>query len=142
VVDASASEEDQVEMTKAVEDVLHGIGADEAPRVIVLGKADLIDDDRRAQLANRHPEAVLVSALTGEGIEALVQRIELEFTNTLREVELLIPYREGGRLAELHELAGDLVREETADGVRVTARLSPAVAARYQPFALSTSPRG
>jgi GTP-binding protein HflX len=142
VVDASAGEEELVEMTKAVEDVLLGIGADEAPRVLVLGKADLIDEDRRDQLAHRHPDAVLVSAVTGEGIEALVERIELEFTNTLREVELLFPYQEGGRLAELHELAGDLVREETADGVRVTARLSPAVAARYQPFALSTITRG
>jgi GTP-binding protein HflX len=142
VVDASASEEELLEMTKAVEDVLLGIGADEAPRVLVLGKADLIDEDRRAELANRHPDAVLVSAVTGEGIEALIERIELEFTNTLREVELLIPYQEGGRLAELHELAGDLVREETADGVRVSARLTPAVAARYETFALSSSPRG
>jgi GTPase len=102
----------------------------------VLGKADLIDDERRAQLANRHPDAALVSAVTGEGLPELVERIEVEFARTLREVELLIPYDEGGRLAELHELAGDLIREETAAGVRVTARLPPAVAARYHSFEL------
>ena len=38
-------------------------------------------------------------------------------------VELLVPYDEGGRLAELHALAGDLEREDTPDGVRVSARL-------------------
>ena len=112
-------------MTAAVEDVLLEIGADEAPRVLVLGKADLIDVERRAELANRHPDAVLVSALTGEGVDALIERIEDEFARSLREVELLIPYDEGGRLAELHQLAGDLEREETPDGVRVLAKLPP-----------------
>ena len=37
----------------------------------------------------------------------------------MRTVDLLLPYSEGGQLAELHEVAGDLEREETADGVRV-----------------------
>ncbi len=95
----------------------------------MLGKADLIDEDRRTELANRHPGAVLISAVTGEGLDALIERIEEVFARTLREVELLIPYDEGGRLAELHEIAGDLEREETPDGVRVLARL-PATACR------------
>ena len=79
---------------------------------------------------------MLVSALTGEGLESLTERIEDEFAKTLQEVELLIPYDEGGRLAELHEIAGDLEREDTPDGARVTVRLPPSVAARYAPFAL------
>ena len=65
------------------------------------------------------------------------QRIEEEFARTLREIELLIPYDEGGRLAELHEIAGDLEREETPDGVKVVARLPASLAGRYQPYALS-----
>jgi GTPase len=137
VVDASVDEEELLAMTTAVEDVLHEIGADEAARVLVLGKADLIDAERRAELANRHPEAALVSAVTGEGLAALVERIEVEFARTLQSVDLLIPYDEGGRLAELHQIAGDLEREDTPDGVRVLARLPAGVAARYQPFALS-----
>jgi GTP-binding protein HflX len=137
VVDASVPEEELLAMTAAVEDVLVEIGAVHAPRVLVLGKADVIDEERRAQLAHRHPDAVLVSALTGEGIAELIERIEEEFARTLREVELLIPYDEGGRLAELHALAGDLEREETPHGVRVLARLPAAIAERYQPFALS-----
>jgi GTP-binding protein HflX len=80
----------------------------------------------------------LVSAMSGEGIEALAQRIEEEFARTLREIELLIPYDEGGRLAELHEIAGDLEREETPEGVKVVARLPASLAGRYEPFALSS----
>jgi GTPase len=137
VVDASVPEEVLVAMTRAVEDVLLEIGADALPQILVLAKADRIDEDRREELQHRHAGAVLVSAVTGEGLDALIQRIEDEFARTLQDVELLIPYDAGARLAELHTLAGDLEREETPEGVRVVARLPMAVAARYQPFALS-----
>jgi GTP-binding protein HflX len=137
VVDASVEEDELLEMTRAVEDVLVEIAAEEAPRLLVLAKADRVSDERRGELTRRHPDAVLVSATTGEGVPELIARIEDEFERRLAEVELLVPYDEGGRLAELHELAGDLEREDTPDGVRVLARLPPAVAARYEPFLLS-----
>ena len=137
VVDASVDEEELEAMTHAVDDVLHEIAADDAPRLLVLAKADRIDDDRRAELSHRHPGALLLSAVTGEGVPALIERIQVEFARRLFDVELLVPYEEGGRLAELHELAGDLEREDTPDGVRVSARLPASVAARYAPFALS-----
>ncbi len=137
VVDASVPEEELVAMTRAVEDVLLEIGADAVPQILVLAKADQIDDERRAELQHRHPGAVPVSAVTGEGIEGLVQRIEDEFARTFQDVELLIPFQEGARLAELHAIAGDLEREETPDGVRVLARLPAPVAARYQDYSLS-----
>ncbi|MGI8412493.1 MAG: GTPase HflX [Solirubrobacteraceae bacterium] len=136
-VDGSAPEDELQVMTAAVEDVLLEIGAEQAPRVLVLGKADLIDAQRRAELARRHPDAVLVSALTGEGIDALTGRIVAEFAATLQEIELLIPYDEGSRLAELHELAGDLEREDRADGVRMRIRLPAGTAARYSRFAVN-----
>jgi GTP-binding protein HflX len=140
VADASVPEEELAAMIRAVDDVLHEIAADEAPRVLVLAQADRIDAARRAELSHRHPEALLVSAVSGEGIPALVERIEAEFARRLAEVELLVPYDEGGRLAELHELAGDLTREDTPEGVRVLARLPTNVAARYASFALSHKP--
>ncbi|MEA2145141.1 MAG: GTPase, partial [Solirubrobacteraceae bacterium] len=84
VVDASAPEHELLGMVKAVQDVLAEIGADEAPQVLVLSKADCIDADRRAELEFRHPDAVLISAASGEGLDGLVSRIEEEFTNRLR----------------------------------------------------------
>jgi len=136
VVDASADEEELTAMTRAVEDVLEGIGAGEQPRVLVLNKADAIDDERRRELAFRHPDAVLVSALTGEGLDALGERIAAEFERTLRDVELLVPFSEGGTLSELHDFAGDLEREDTPAGVRVSVRLSAVVAERYGRYAV------
>ena len=141
VVDASADEDELMAMTRAVEDVLEEIEAAEAARVLVLAKADQVDAERRTELAHRHPDAVLVSARTGEGIPALIERIETEFQRRLSEVELLVPYREGGRLAELHDLDGALEREDTPDGVRVSARLPAGVAARFARFALTGKPQ-
>jgi GTP-binding protein HflX len=131
VTDASVPEEELELMTRAVEDVLHEIGADQAPQLLVLSKADRVDDERRRELAHRHPNAVLVSALTGEGIESLLHRIEESFARSLEDVALLIPYQDGSLLRELHDLDGELEREETGEGVLVHARLPAGVAARF-----------
>ena len=135
VIDASADEEELMAMQAAVEEVLTEIGADEIPRMFVLNKVDAIDEERRGELARRHPDGIPVSALTGEGLELLTERIAEEFSRRLQDVELLLPYDEGGRLAELHDIAGDLDREDTADGVLVRVRLPAPIAARYAPFA-------
>jgi GTP-binding protein HflX len=137
VVDASVPEAELLEMMRAVDDVLEEIAAGEVTRLLVLNKADLIDAETRRELGFRHPEGVLVSGVTGEGLDVLGERVQEAFARTLRDVELLVPYAEGGRLAELYDLADGLEREETADGVRVTARVPASVAARYERFAVN-----
>jgi GTP-binding protein HflX len=137
VVDASVEEEDRLGMMRAVEDTLEEIGAGERPRLLVLNKIDQLDAEQRRGLRHRHPDAVMVSAMTQEGFDDLRVAIEQAFARTLQSVELLVPYSEGGRLAELHDVAGDLHREDTAEGVHVVARLPAAIAERYQRFAVS-----
>jgi GTP-binding protein HflX len=134
VVDASAPEEELELMTRAVDDVLEELGADEQ-RILVLNKADLVDDERRHELSFRHADASLVSAVTGEGLEELRERIGREFERTLQDVDLLVPFSEGGLLSELHDVAGELDREDTADGVRIQARIPAVVAERYGRYA-------
>ena len=131
VVDAAAPEERRLADLAAVEAVLEEIGAGEKPRLLVLNKADLLDEEERREALLRHPDAVLVSALDGEGIEELRGRIEAAFEDTLAEVELLVPYSEGARLSELHEVAGDLERTERADGVLVHAKVPVAEMHRF-----------
>jgi GTP-binding protein HflX len=137
VVDASVDEDEMLAMLRAVDDVLDEIGAADQPRMLVLNKADQIDDERREELRFRHPEGILVSALTGEGLDVLGERIERAFRETLRNVDLLLPFDQGGRLAELHDIAGDLDRTDTADGVRVRGRIPATVAERFARFDVS-----
>ncbi len=134
VIDASAEEEEMLAMLTAVDTVLEEIGAGDNPRLLVLNKADQLDEERRTELSHTHPEGVLVSAQTGEGIEGLQLRILEEFDKGQRDIELLIPYSEGSRLAELHELTHELEREDTGEGVLVRVRLPKTIAARYEPF--------
>jgi GTP-binding protein HflX len=131
VVDAAAPEERRLADLAAVDAALEEIGAGEKPRLLVLNKADLLDRDERDEALLRHPGAVLVSALDGDGIAALQDRVEEAFADTLAEVELLVPYSQGARLHELYELAGDLERDERDDGVLVHARVPVAELHRF-----------
>ena len=63
----------------------------------------------------------------------------IELAHTLRSVELLVPYAEGGSLAELHDIAGEVSREDTADGVRVRALVPARLADRFSRFAAPPS---
>jgi len=132
VVDANATDEERQANMRAVDSVLEEIGAGDRPRLLVLNKADLLDATERREALLHHPGAVLVSALSGEGLEQLRERIAAAFQDTLAEVELLIPYSEGTRLHELHEVAGDLERSEREDGVLVHARVPVAELHRFE----------
>jgi GTPase len=134
VVDASAPEGDMHQMMAAVDDVLDEIGAGDRPRLLALNKIDLLDDERRRELSFRLPDAVQVSGATGEGLDELRDAIEARFLATLRPMELLVPYEEGGSLSELHDLAGELEREDTPEGVRISARVPVAAAQRFERF--------
>jgi GTPase len=137
VVDAAAPEERRLADLAAVDAVLEEIGAGEGPRLLVLNKADLLDEDERGEALLRHPGAVLVSALTGEGLDELRAAVERAFLDTLAEVELLVPYSEGARLHELHEVAGELERTEREDGVLVHARVPRAEVHRFADLAVA-----
>jgi GTP-binding protein HflX len=131
VVDAAAPEQRRLADMQAVDEVLEEIGAGDKPRLLILNKADLLSEAEREEVLLHEQGAVLVSALDGSGLETLRERIERAFEDTLTEVELLVPYSEGGRLHELHEVAGDLVRTEREDGVLVRAKVPVAELHRF-----------
>jgi GTP-binding protein HflX len=136
VVDGSEPERSRDQSIAAVGEALDEIGAGASPRILMMNKIDLLDGDERRELALRHPGAVLVSAETGEGLEDLRGRIAASMRERMMSVELLVPYARGDRLSELHEVAGDLERENRPDGVLVRARVPSGVADRFADLAL------
>jgi GTPase len=139
VIDASAPEGEREAMRRSVEETLEEIGAGEQPRVIVLNKADLLSSEQREDLRTDHPDAVLVSGETGYGLEELGERCERELAHMLRTMELLVPYANGGSLAELHEVAGEIARQDTPEGVRVRALVPARLTERFARFAVAPS---
>jgi GTP-binding protein HflX len=116
---------------RAVDEVLEEIGAGSKPRLLALNKSDLLDAGAAADVALAHPDAVLVSAVERDGLDDLMARIEEAFEETLAEVELLVPYTQGARLHELHEVAGSLRRTDREDGVLVRAKVPVAELHRF-----------
>jgi GTPase len=142
VVDGSATEDRLVEQVAAVNAVLHEIGADELPLELVVNKIDLVDALRRRRLVNRYPDALQISALTGEGLDELRTRIAERFAERFEPVRLLLPYGEGARLSELYALGAPIEeREDTAEGVLVLARLPRREIRRFAPY-LVAEPSG
>jgi GTPase len=137
VVDASEPRERRELDMRAVDEVLEEIGAGEKPRLLVLNKADLLGEEEREEVGLAHPDAVLVSAVGGEGLDRLRERVEAAFEETLAEVELLVPYAEGARLHELHEVAGSLERTDREDGVLVHAKVPVAEIHRFEDLAVA-----
>jgi len=140
VVDGSEPEDERADSIMAADAVLDEIGAGSSPRLLVMNKVDLLGEEDRLELRMRHPEAILVSAETGEGLEQLGSAIAAVIEQGLTEVELLVPFDAGERLSELHEIAGDLEREDREDGVLVRARLPAALSDRFTD--LSVNGRG
>jgi GTP-binding protein HflX len=139
IVDATMNENDLAQMIAAVDDVLAEIGVVENDSQLVLNKIDLVDETRREQLRYRHPHALAVSAVTGEGLDRLRETIALRLAAKLVTVQLLVPYSRGELLDMLHRQAAGLTREDRADGVLVRAKLRRPLAARLSEYAVATA---
>jgi GTPase len=138
VVDGSAADDELDEMTTAVNDVLTEIGADELPMELVLNKIDAVDPLGRRRLANRFPEALQISAETGEGLDDLRARIADRFAERFELVRMLVPYEDGAKLAELYSLGPPIdERVDGPDGVFIRARLPRRETQRFASYLIA-----
>jgi GTP-binding protein HflX len=138
VADGSLSEDRLRETIDAVQAVLGEIGAHDVPIELVLNKVDRLDPLARKRLRNAFPRALQVSAVTGEGLDELKARIAELFSDRFEDIRLLVPYSDGKALAELYGLGAPIAeRRDTAEGVRVRARLPRREVARFARFLIA-----
>ena len=138
VADASQPDERLEQTIAAVDAVLAELGARELPVELVLNKMDAVDPLRRRRIGNRFPDALQISARTGEGLDTLRARVAERFAERFREVRLLVPYEDGRVLTELYELGAPIEeRIDRSDGVLVVARLPQRDLARFAPYLIS-----
>jgi GTP-binding protein HflX len=143
VVDASEADDRLEEMIDSVDAVLHEIGADEVPLELVLNKIDRVDPLGRKRLANGFPGAVQISAVTGEGLDELRARIADRFADRYEDVRLLLPYEDGGKLAELYALGAPIhEREDLERGVLIRARLPQREVRRFARYLVADAHEG
>ncbi len=123
------------ELGVAGENAVEGEGGEDAPPIIeAWNKLDLLDEDAAAQLreiAARRDDVVILSALTGEGVDDLQRRISGQLTAGASVHQLRVPVADGAAIAWLHE-HGEVIESETVDGdVIVRVRLSESALARF-----------
>jgi GTP-binding protein HflX len=121
VADASSPELDR--QIDAVRRVLGEIGAGDLPEVLALNKVDLVAGSERARLARRFAGSASVSALTGEGIQGLLETVEAALPRPPVEVTLLVPYGREDLTARLYRDAEVLSTELDGEGTIVVARV-------------------
>jgi GTP-binding protein HflX len=128
------SGEDSEAQALDVEQVLGQLGiAQENAILEAWNKTDLLDDEMRIRLSNlatRRPAGdrpVLVSALSGEGIEQLAEQIETRLAQRRITLNLVIPASDGAGLSWLYRHAEVITKQLRDDGqVVIVARTDPA----------------
>ena len=125
------------ELDDAVDKILHDLGVGDRAKLRVFNKVDRLTPEERAPLAHPHAMGagtdggpVLVSALTGEGIDELLRRIDIALpTDPMVTLSLRLPLAEGRTLALVHAL-GRVLRSEVEDSHMLLDAEVPASIAR------------
>ena len=137
VVDASdPRRQDELD---AVVSILGDIGAEGIRRLVVLNKADLLTQDELRSIAVAYPEAVMISARDGKGIDSLLYRIGREASQGDETLTVLVPYEKGLLLKMVHERC-QVMREQYVDGgLLATVKASERMRLTLDPYRVADS---
>ena len=131
VVDASAADPEG-QMT-AVHEVLREIDAEMVPELLIFNKSDKARGAAE-DLSRAHPGSVVCSALTGEGLDHLLERLSEVLRATDRTLDLVVPYDRGDVLAALHR-SGEVIQQTDAGGqLALRVRLDESTHRRFAEF--------
>jgi len=129
------------QQAEAVHATLEEIGAGHIPMLMALNKIDLLQDSASLERAlQRFPQAVAISARSGEGIPSMLERIASILYNTYTFVQVFLPYQQGQLISLFHE-AGQVERvEHTRKGVFLQGRVPGRLIACFQPWQVAALP--
>jgi GTP-binding protein HflX len=102
--------------------------------VLALNKVDRLPGSERVRVARRHPGSVPISALTGEGIQSLLEAVAATLPDPPVEIEALIPWARGDLVATLYRESEVLTADAEPDGTRVHARVDLRELALVRPY--------
>jgi GTP-binding protein HflX len=135
VVDGT--DDDPAGQIEAVGEVLHEIGASEVPQLLVINKIDAIGPRAVTRLRNLWPNAVMISARTGEGLGELQDAIAEALSRDLVTLSLSIPYDRGDLVAAAHRIGEVIEEKHDAEGTIIDVRLPERATARFNDFVIA-----
>lgn len=111
------------EKESAVHEVLGRLGAADRPVLKVLNKVDRLSSDDREHLRRTYPEAVLVSARTGQGLDGLRDRLVTMVSSPMHEITLKVPRGEEAWVSRIYREGEVLERSDLVLGTKLKARV-------------------
>lgn len=129
-----ATDEDPAGQIEAVEEVLLEIGAAKVPQVRVINKIDALDEKGVTRLRNLWPDAVLISARTGEGLDELQHAIAEALSKDLLTLTLSVPYDRGDVVAAAHRVGEVIEEKHDADGTILDVRVPEREIGQFSEF--------
>jgi GTP-binding protein HflX len=135
IIDASSS--GYAAQRKAVEDVLQQIGAQNIRRIEVFNKIDLIDPELILALTARHPEAVFISAQSGEGISELIEHVAKVASAHDRLIDVLLPFERGDLVSLAHERCHIVSEEHSERGTHIAMQVPAPCMGAFVPYAVT-----
>jgi GTPase len=134
VVDGSDA--DPASQLRAVREVFADIGATDVPELVVINKSDAATPDAVYQLRLDEPGACVVSARTGEGIDALRERLGQLVPHPDVPVTILVPFSHGEVVSRVHQHGEVKAVSHTAEGTHMQARLPAWLAGEVASYAV------
>jgi GTP-binding protein HflX len=133
VVDVSHPKaEDQI---TAVNAVLQEIGATNKPTLMVLNKIDRLENKALAeQFRARFPQAVAISATTGEGLPVLLAELGSLLRPQRDFVELRVPHKNAAVISRLYAFGQVVEHDYDGQSARFKARIPPHLHREFEPF--------
>lgn len=132
VVDAADPDPDgQID---AVRQVLAEIGAIGVAELLVFNKADVADETTLMALRGKYPDSIVISARTGQGIDALELQIAERLPQPDIEVDVVVPYDRGDLVDQVHRTGRIELLEHTGEGTRIKARVGRGLATQLAEF--------
>ncbi len=134
VVDASHPQAD--EQIQSVDAVLKEIGAEGKPTLMVFNKIDQLNGNRTvlSGFLERHPQAVAISATSGEGLSSLLSQLASQLRPIREFLELSVPHDRSDVIARLHDVGQVIERDYHGATARFKARIPPHCHDEFAPF--------
>jgi GTP-binding protein HflX len=128
------TDEDVPGQIAAVREVLEEIGASEIPEILVINKSDVLGEARRRRIENLYPDALMISALQGVGLEPLLERIADALSRKLIVLSLAVPYDRGDVVAAAHRVGEVIGEKHDEDGTIIDVRVPVSELDRFVAF--------
>ena len=138
VIDITSPQIDQYR--KITLNVLKELGADEKRIITVYNKIDLLDNEKQNDIKfNTGNDSYYISTQTGEGIDALMDQMDVFLEDSISYMELLIPHHRYDLVSRLHEVGGVKNEKAIEKGVFIQGNIPRLLVNQFIPFKIRSN---